>query len=110
MLRSSSDGFAGVVDLLDGVDRGVVVVDPSLLSRLDVGVRVVGTDVFRFVIADTGRVGVVFVFGVKVDFDGTDVVRGGGAEFRPVGVFGNEPVDAASISCSNLTKSGSGPL
>lgn len=110
MLRSSSDGLAGVVDLLDGVDRGVVIVDPSLLSRLEVEVRVVGTDVFRFVIADTGRVGVVFVFGVNVDFDGTDVVRGGGAEFRPVGVLGNEPVDAASISCSNLTKSGSGPL
>ena len=78
---------------------------PAVLGRaiFEFGViRAFGVDGFRLVFnAEAGRVGVLVVplfVGVVAFFPLEGVLRGGGAELRPVGVLGMEPVDALSIS------------
>jgi hypothetical protein len=109
MLLSNKDGFC----CFDGVFRGESFFAFGVIRR-DVGKREVCN-------AETGRVGVVAcstltewrVRGVTLDL-GVNGSRSidGGAEARPDGVVWLiEPSEEqASISCSNRTKSGNGPV
>ena len=116
---SNNDGFCGV--FLVGVFPDVGVREPLVGVRGDLTPRGVSPPVAvaRRWNAEVGRVG------VEADFDESGAVVGG-AEFLPLGVTVDvDPVDEASISlkmdkirnifhvqltCSNLTKSGNGPV